>query len=79
MLRHWPKDDRKERKRYGIYRIISVRRGAGNGCFCGFHLQRSENEKSKFAYYYNTKYSITESNLINGVNTIAGFNSRYKY
>ena len=38
-----------------------------------------ENEKSKFAYYYNTKYSITESNLINGVNTIAGFNSRYKY
>lgn len=38
-----------------------------------------ENEKNKFAYYYNTKYSITESNLINGVNTIAGFNSRYKY
>ena len=38
-----------------------------------------ENEKIKFAYYYNTKYSITESNLINGVNTIAGFNSRYKY
>ena len=38
-----------------------------------------ENEKNKFSYYYNTKYAITESNLLKGVNTIAGFNPRYKY
>ena len=36
-------------------------------------------DKDKFSYYYKSKYAITESNLIKGVNTIAGFNPRYKY
>lgn len=36
-------------------------------------------DKDKFSYYYKSKYAITESNLIKGLNTIAGFNPRYKY
>lgn len=36
-------------------------------------------DKDKFSYNYKSKYAITESNLLKGVDTIAGFNPRYKY
>ena len=42
-------------------------------------LNERISEKDRFAYYYKTKYAITEENFIKGIKTIANFNCRYKY